>query len=83
MPISAPADGIRFIFATGELLPSLPGLSLPGRQTETTANEGCFVDGPFEATGACGLFEYAPTTSRCPHLMDHGFVAKNLERWLS
>jgi len=83
MPISAPTDGIRFIFATGELLPSRPGLSLPGRQTETTANEGCFVDGPFEATGACGLFEYAPTTSRCPHLMDGGFVAKNLERWLS
>jgi hypothetical protein len=68
MPISAPTDGIRFIFGTGELLPSLPGLSLPGRQTETTANEGCFVDGPFEATGACGLFKCAPHDQPLPAL---------------
>ena len=55
MPISAPTDGIRFIFATGELL-----LALPGRQAKLAADDGCFLDGPFEATGTCWLFECAP-----------------------
>ncbi|MGN6770728.1 MAG: hypothetical protein ACTHJQ_12920 [Rhizobiaceae bacterium] len=65
-PIPVRAGGIRFIFATsGELL-----ITQSGRQTQLAADDGCFVDGPFEATGTGWLFECVPLDQ--PLLADVG-----------
>jgi hypothetical protein len=56
MPLAVGAGGTRFVFATAAAIQ----ISRPHQQTRLAANDGCFIEGPFEVAGTGWLFECTP-----------------------
>jgi hypothetical protein len=54
-PLAIPAGGTRFAFAS----PAALQISRAHQQTRLAADDGCFIEGAFEVTGAGWLFECA------------------------
>ncbi len=54
-PLAIAVGGTRFAFATAGALQ----IARPDQQTRLEANDGCFIEGPFEVTGTGWLFECA------------------------